>query len=79
MGNSRSPLAWMAGRRETDCLKPIDKAIERMVNEFSGRNESEGTGALENQIIRKPNPRPEDEGSMDRRENRLMRWAIPAG
>jgi hypothetical protein len=45
----------------------------------SGRNESEGTGALENRKIRKPNSLPEDEGSMDRRENRLMRWAIPAG
>jgi hypothetical protein len=23
----RSPVAWMAGRRETEYLKPIDKAI----------------------------------------------------
>ena len=28
---ARSPVAWMAGRRETDDLKPIDKAIFRMV------------------------------------------------
>jgi len=25
----RNPVAWMAGRRETDDLKPIDKAIVR--------------------------------------------------
>ena len=23
----RSPVAWVAGMRETDCLKPIDKAF----------------------------------------------------
>ena len=27
---ARSLVAWMAGRRETDDLKPIDKAIFRM-------------------------------------------------
>ena len=27
----RSPVAWIAGRRETKVLKPIDKAIYRMV------------------------------------------------
>jgi hypothetical protein len=31
----------MAGRRETDDLKPIDKATERVVSESPGRNESE--------------------------------------
>jgi hypothetical protein len=25
---ARSPVAWMAGRRETEFLKPIDKAID---------------------------------------------------
>ncbi len=30
---ARSPVAWMAGRRETKSLKPIDTAIERMVSE----------------------------------------------
>lgn len=48
MGNSQNPLARMAGRRETDCLKPIDKAIFGMVSESSGRNESEGIGGPEN-------------------------------
>ena len=27
---ARSLVAWMAGRRETDDLKPIDRAIVRM-------------------------------------------------
>jgi len=27
----RSPVAWIAGWRETKTLKPIDKTIERMV------------------------------------------------
>jgi hypothetical protein len=26
-GKSQGPVAWMAGRRETDVLKPIDTAI----------------------------------------------------
>jgi len=30
-GKSRSPVAWVAGWRETETLKPTDKAIERMV------------------------------------------------
>jgi hypothetical protein len=51
MGNSQSPLARMAGKRETKCLKPINKAIERMVSESSGRNESKCTGGPENTCI----------------------------
>ena len=43
----RSRVAWMAGRREADCLKPIDKAFFGNVSESSGRNESERTGGLE--------------------------------
>lgn len=43
----QSPVAWMAGVRETDHLKPIDKAIIWMVSELAGRNESECTGGLE--------------------------------
>jgi hypothetical protein len=34
----------MAGRRETDDLKPIDKAIFGMVSESPGRNASELIG-----------------------------------
>jgi hypothetical protein len=36
----RSLVAWIAERRETETLMPIDKAILRMVSESSGRNES---------------------------------------
>ena len=45
---ARGPVAWMAGRRETEALKPIDKAIKRMGSESPGRNESERTGSLVN-------------------------------
>jgi len=38
---ARRPIAWIAGWRETETLKPIDKAIERMVSESPGRNASE--------------------------------------
>jgi transposase len=34
----RSPVAWIVRRKETESRKPIDKAIERMVSEPSGRN-----------------------------------------
>ena len=44
---ARSPVAWMAGRREINDLKPIDKAIVRMVSESPGRSASERTGSPE--------------------------------
>jgi len=53
---ARSLEAWMAGRRETDALKPIDTAIVRMVSEFPGRNVSECTGSLERAKFRRPSP-----------------------
>jgi hypothetical protein len=40
-GKSQNPVAWIAGRKETESWKPIDKAILGMVSESSGRNESE--------------------------------------
>jgi hypothetical protein len=40
----RGLVAWMAGRRETNDLKPIDKAIFGMVSESPGRNASEPIG-----------------------------------
>jgi hypothetical protein len=46
---ARSSVAWMAGRRETEYLKPIDKAIHGMVSESPGRNESERRGGLESE------------------------------
>ena len=47
-GKSQSLVAWIAGRKEIESLKPIDKAIFGMVSESSGRNESERRGSLEN-------------------------------
>jgi hypothetical protein len=41
LGKSHSPVAWIAGRKETEFLKPIDKAISRMVSKSPGRNVSE--------------------------------------
>ena len=57
----------MAGRKETESLKPIDKAILGMVSESPGRNESEPTGGLESTEPRRPSPQLSGEGSMDRR------------
>ncbi len=54
----RSPVAWMAGMRETDYLKPIDKAIHRDVSESPGHNESERIGGPESDNPRRPSPHP---------------------
>ena len=54
----RSPVAWMAGMRETDYLKPIDKAVLGIVSESPGRNESERTGGPESDNPRRPSPHP---------------------
>ena len=54
----RSPVAWMAGMRETDYLKPIDKAVFWTVSESPGRNESERTGGPESENPRRPSSHP---------------------
>jgi hypothetical protein len=55
----RSPVAWIAERREIEFLMPIDKAIVRMVSKSSGRNESERRFGLERpETQRKPNSLP---------------------
>jgi len=54
----------MAGSRETECLKPIDKASVRDVSESPGHNESERTGGPESDNPRRPSPHPWGEGSM---------------
>ena len=59
-----SPVAWIAGGRETDFLKPIDKAIFGMVSESSGRNVSERSGGPESPKLQRPSPPPKGEGSM---------------
>jgi hypothetical protein len=43
----RTLVAWIAGRKETEFLKPIDKAILGMVSESPGRNGSEPSGGLD--------------------------------
>jgi len=60
----RSPVAWMADTRETDYLKPIDKAVFWTVSESPGRNGSERTGGPESDNPRRPSPYPWGEGSM---------------
>jgi hypothetical protein len=44
----RNPVAWIAEGKEIELLKPIDKAISRMVSESLGRNANKPTGGLEN-------------------------------
>jgi hypothetical protein len=55
----RGSVAWMAGRSESDDLKPIDKALFRRVSESPGRNESERTGGPERAKPWRPSPQPE--------------------
>jgi hypothetical protein len=43
----RSLVAWIARRKETKSLKPIDEVVRRDGSESSGRNESERIGGLE--------------------------------
>jgi len=43
-----SPVAWIAGWRETKVLKPIDKAIYKDGSKSPGCSESEHRGGLEN-------------------------------
>jgi hypothetical protein len=64
----RSPVAWMAGMRETDYLKPIDKAVFGTVSESPGRNESERTGGPESENPRRPSLQLWGEGSMSSRK-----------
>jgi hypothetical protein len=63
----RSLVAWIAGRREIEFPKPIDKAIFRMVSKSSGRNESERRCGLESEKTQGLSFQPEGESSMDRR------------
>ena len=54
----------MADWRETEGLKPIDKADFGLVSESPGRNGSERRGGLEKTGFRRPSPRSKGEGSM---------------
>ena len=52
-GKSQSPVTRMAAWKETETLKPIDKAIARMVSESQGRNGSERSGGPEKLKLRR--------------------------
>jgi len=67
----------MADWRETEGLKPIDKAIFGVVSESPGRNESERRGGLDKSDLRRSSPHCMGEGSMGRR--RLVEEAIHSG
>jgi len=61
---ARNPVAWIAERRETKSLKPIDKVTLGVMSESPGRNESERTGGPESAKSRRPSLHPGGEGSM---------------
>ncbi len=63
----RNSVTWMADMRETEYLKPIDKAILGVVSELSGRNESERIGGLENAKPLRQSLQPKGECSMNSR------------
>jgi hypothetical protein len=63
---ARRPVAWMAGRRETKALKPIDETIVRDGSEWPGRNVSERKDSLDKRF-RRPSAYFMREGSRDRR------------
>jgi hypothetical protein len=63
----RSLVAWIAERRGIESLKPIDKAIFRMVSKSSGRNESERRCGLESEEPQGLSLQPKGESSMERR------------
>ena len=77
-GKSQSLAAWMAGRRETDDLKPIDKSHRKDDGESPGRSVSERIGGLENFQPRKPNLQVLGEGSVGTADW-LARGSIPTG
>ena len=54
----RNSVTWMAGMRETEYLKPIDKAILGVVSELPGRNESERIGGPESEKPLRPSQHP---------------------
>ena len=51
----RSPVAWIAGRRETEFLKPIDKVSLGEICESSGHNASERASGLDS-LFRRAEP-----------------------
>jgi hypothetical protein len=69
----RSPVAWIAGRKETESLKPIDKAILWMVSESPGRN------AINPIMASKPMDPKAEPSLSGRRQNELLQLTDAAG
>jgi hypothetical protein len=63
----RSPVTWIARRKETESLKPIDQIILWDDSEPLGRNESERRCGLESEWPQRPSRQLYGEGSMDGR------------
>jgi hypothetical protein len=63
----RSPIAWIAGRRETELSEAYRQVFRKGRSESAGRNESERGCGLENGLIRRPSPQYMGESSMDGR------------
>jgi hypothetical protein len=63
----RGLVAWIAGKREIEFLKPIDKAIHGMVSESSGRNNRERKVTSKCAKPQGPSLYALGEGSMSRR------------
>jgi hypothetical protein len=64
---ARDPVAWMAGRRETDDLKPIDKAIFGMAASHRAVTEVNADLASKDLKPRRSNPQLAGEDSMGHR------------
>jgi len=65
---ARSPVAWIAGRRVTKSLKPIDKVTLGVMSKLPGRNESKRIGGLVIEKLWKPSLQFGDEGSIGKRK-----------
>ena len=75
---ARSLVAWMAGRRETNDLKPIDKGHRKDDCESPGRSASERIGGPESEKPRRPSPQERVKAAW-RIAGWLMRHSTPAG
>jgi len=63
----RSFVAWIAGRRKTEFLKPIDGIMYRMMASHWAVTKVNAEVASK-VLSQGPSPQPEGEGSMDRRK-----------
>ena len=66
-GKSQNPVAWIAGVRETETLKPIDKVSFRDTRESPGRNNDKRVSGLEIHCPRGSSSQWKGEGNMNGR------------